>query len=70
MAGMCLRSAWEWQRGPLPSETKPERRWRTRTDPFDGVWAAKIEPRLRGDPSGKLKATTITVVGGAGGSSC
>ena len=33
MAGMSVRSAREWQRGPLPSETKTERRWRTRLAP-------------------------------------
>ena len=59
MAGMCVRSARKWQGGPLPSETKEERWWRTRPDPFDGVWEEEIEPLLQGDPSGKLKATTI-----------
>ena len=59
MAGMSVRSARTWQRGPLPSETKQERRWRTRPDPFDGVWEGEIEPLLRGDPGGRLKATTI-----------
>lgn len=59
MAGMSVRSARKWQSGPLPSETKPERRWRTRPDPFDGVWEDEIEPLLRGDPAGRLKATTI-----------
>ena len=59
MAGMCVRSARKWQDGPLPSETKEERWWRTRPDPFDGVWEEEIEPLLRGDPKGKLKATTI-----------
>ena len=38
MAGMSERSARKWQCGPLPSETRTERRWRTRPDPFDGVW--------------------------------
>ena len=37
-AGMSVRSARKWQRGPLPSQAKPEHRWRTRPDPFDGVW--------------------------------
>ena len=37
-APMAERSARKWQCGPLPSETKQERRWRTRPDPFDGVW--------------------------------
>ena len=58
-AGMSVRSARKWQSGPLPSATKPEHRWRTRPDPFDGVWEDEIEPLLRGDPTGKLKATTI-----------
>ena len=58
-AGMCVRSARKWQDGPLPSETRQERWWRTRPDPFDGVWEEEIEPLLRGDPKGQLKATTI-----------
>ena len=29
-AGMSVRSARKWQSGPLPSQTKPEHRWRTR----------------------------------------
>ena len=56
MAGMSVRSARQWQTGPLPSESKPERRWRTRADPFEGVWEEEIEPLLRGDLAGKLKA--------------
>ena len=59
MAGMSVRSARTWQSGPLPSETKQLRRWRTRPDPFEGVWEEEIEPLLRGDPAGKLKAATI-----------
>ena len=58
-AGMSVRSARKWQSGPLPSATKPEHRWRTRPDPFDGVWEEEIEPLLLGDPTGTLKATTI-----------
>ena len=58
-AGMSVRSARKWQSGPLPSPGKPEHRWRTRPDPFDGVWEDEIEPLLRNDPTGKLKATTI-----------
>ena len=59
MAGMCVRSARKWQDGPFPSETKEERWWRTRPDPFDGVWEEEIEPLLRDGPKGKRKATTI-----------
>ena len=58
-AGMSVRSARKWQSGPLPSQAKPEHRWRTRPDPFDGVWEDEIEPLLRNDPTGRLKATTI-----------
>ena len=28
-AGMSVRSARKWQSGPLPSQAKPEHRWRT-----------------------------------------
>ena len=55
MAGMCVRSARKWQDGPLPSETKQDRWWRTRPHPFDGVLEEEIEPLLRRDPAGKLK---------------
>ena len=58
-AGMSVRSARKWQSGPLPSETRQERPWRTRPDPFDGVWEEEIEPLLQGEAAGKLKATTI-----------
>ena len=59
MAWMSVRSARKWQKGPWPSETKQERRWRTRPDPFDGVWEEETLPLLRGDPAGRLRATTI-----------
>ena len=58
-AGMSVRSARKWQSGPLPSETRQERQWRTRPDPFAGVWEEEIEPLLQGEAAGKLKATTI-----------
>ena len=59
MAGMSERSARKWEYGPLPSETKQERWWRTRTDPFEGVWEEEILPLLKGEAAGKLRATTI-----------
>ena len=58
-AGMSVPSARKWQSGPLPSQAKPEHRGGTRPGPFDGVWEDEIEPLLRNDPTGKLKATTI-----------
>ena len=36
IAGMSMRSAWKWQCGPLPSETKQERWWRTGPIPSTG----------------------------------
>ena len=52
MSGMSVRSARKWGKGPLPTATKQERRWRTRPDPFDGVWEEEIEPLLPGDLAG------------------
>ena len=59
MAGMSQRSARKWQCGPLPSESKQERWWRTRPGPFDGVWEEEILSLLQGEAAGKLRATTI-----------
>jgi hypothetical protein len=58
-AGMSERTARTWQRGPLPSETKQPRTWRTRPDPFVDVWATEVEPLLTADTEGKLEAKTI-----------
>ncbi len=58
-AGMSERTARTWQRGPLPSETKEPRTWRTRPDPFVEVWATEIEPLLVRDKEGELEAKTI-----------
>jgi len=58
-AGMSVRSARTWQRGPLPSEKRRDRYWRTRPDPFAGVWSEEIEPILRRDLDGVMRATTI-----------
>lgn len=38
-AGMDEKTARKYRRiGKLPSEIKKERTWRTRKDPFKGVW--------------------------------
>jgi hypothetical protein len=58
-AGMSERTARTWQRGPLPSETKQPRAWRTRPDPFVKVWATEVEPLLVADKKGELEAKTI-----------
>ncbi len=59
MAGMSVRTARNWQHGPLPSEKKEGRQWRTRPDPFEGIWAEEIEPLLREESALGLRATTI-----------
>lgn len=58
-AGMCERSARKWQDGPLPSETKTERAWRTRRDPFEAIWDTEVVPLLKADEKGELEATTV-----------
>jgi hypothetical protein len=58
-SGMSERSARSWQKGPLPSETKKPHTWRTRKDPFEEVWATRIEPLLVDDKERVLEATTI-----------
>ena len=58
-SGMSVRTARTWQRGRLPSGKKGKRRWRTRPDPFAEIWAKEVEPLLRSDVEGALKATTI-----------
>lgn len=59
VADMSARSAHNWKTGPLPSQTKKSRHWRTRVDPFDRVWEADIVPLLERDDAGALEATTI-----------
>ena len=56
MAGMGERSAGKWQCGPLPPETKQERRLRSCSDLFDGIWEEEIEPLLQGAGAGRLRA--------------
>lgn len=58
-AGMSERSARTWKVGPMPSATTTPRTWRTRADPFAGVWTEEIEPYLRTDEDGELLATTL-----------
>jgi hypothetical protein len=58
-ADMSVRTARTWETGPLPSATKHARHWRTRHDPFAGVWEREIVPLLEGDTAGVLEATTL-----------
>ena len=58
-ADVSVRSARTWQTGALPSETKEERSWRTRKDPFEAAWSSTVIPLLTADKAGILQATTI-----------
>jgi len=61
-AGMSIRAARKWEKGPLPSETRQPRSWRTRVDPFAGIWETDIEPLLAVDADRVLEATTVLEV--------
>lgn len=58
-AGMSERTARTWQSGPLPSQSKAPRTWRTRPDPFAEVWDADVVPVLERDTAGVIQATTL-----------
>lgn len=61
-AGMSARTARDWKDGPLPSETKSVRDWRTRPDPFARVWPLHVLPLLEADTERVLDATTVLAV--------
>ena len=58
-AGMCERTAQQWEEGPFPSSTTTPRTWRTREDPFESVWATDLVPRLVADTKRRLQALTL-----------
>ena len=58
-AGMSIRTAREWDSGPVTSATKHSRDWRTRSDPFATVWSTEIEPLLQRDSKGVLEAKWV-----------
>lgn len=58
-SGMSIRTARRWEKGLLPSQTKGPRPWRTREDPFEGVWEQEVVPLLRSDSRGELEAKTV-----------
>lgn len=59
VAGFSTRSGQRWEKGPLPSQRKKVRTWRTRPDPFAEVWEDEVVPLLRHDKERKLQAKTI-----------
>ena len=58
-AGMSVRTARTWEKGPLPSEATKPRSWRTRADPFEKVWEQEVLQLLEADKEGVLEAKTI-----------
>jgi len=61
-ADMDPKTSRKWRTGPLPSEHKilrGPRSWRTRTDPFAGVWDSQVVPLLQDDEEGVLDATFL-----------
>jgi hypothetical protein len=58
-AGMSERSGRSWKEGPMPSAAKEPRRWRTRLDPFAGVWEGELVPLLERDEERVLEARTV-----------
>ena len=58
-SSMSLRTAREWDTGPVPTATKQPRDWRTRPDPFAAIWLTDVEPLLRRDLKGVLEAKLV-----------
>lgn len=58
-AGMTAKTARNYEVGPLPSNLKKPRTWRTRKDPFQDHWEQVVVPLLQEDTDGKLQATTL-----------
>ena len=58
-ADMSVRTARSWQCGPLPSERRTPRTWRTREDPFAEVWEPFVVPLLGADSERKLQAKAV-----------
>jgi transposase InsO family protein len=61
-SSMSVRTAREWESGPVPTTTKQMRDWRTRPDPFATVWLTDVEPLLRSDVKGVLEAKLVLEV--------
>jgi hypothetical protein len=60
-AGISERSARQWRAGPYPSRARKPHLWRTRPDPFDGVFESEIAPLLAADEKGRLKGGAILI---------
>ena len=58
-AGMSVRSARKWQAGSYPSQAHKPHLWRTRPDPFAGLFESEIAPLLAADEKRVLEARTL-----------
>ena len=58
-AGMSVRSARKWQAGSYPSQAHKSHLWRTRPDPFAGLFESEIAPLLADDEKRMLEARTL-----------
>jgi hypothetical protein len=56
-AAISVRSARRIERNPILPSQRPRRYWRSRSDPFAGVWESEIRPLLQAQP--RLMAITI-----------
>ena len=55
-SGMDRKSARKYREGPMPSESRKQRTWRTRRDPLESVWP-ELEAMLWREPG--LQAVTL-----------
>jgi hypothetical protein len=58
-AAMSAPTARKWREGPLPSEEKQPRWWRTHQDVFEEVWEPDVIPLLEADKKRELQARTV-----------
>ena len=56
---MSVRSARKWQAGSYPSQAHKPHLWRTRPDPFAGLFESEIAPLLAADEKRMLEARTL-----------
>ena len=56
-AGLSERTGRRVETGDHGPKSKGPRHWRTRKDPFEGVWDNEVVPRLEEEP--RLSATTL-----------
>lgn len=57
-AGISERSGRRVEKGELQSKGKNKRDWKTRIDPFSGIWEHELEPMLKNSP----ELTPITLL--------